>query len=176
MKSASPFLLVALLSAVLAGWGANAAEDEASLQDSVIALNARFEQALVGNDAAFLGGLMADNFTFTHGDGWTAGHKALKIDTKAETLSAAGAGRYVYRKTNNVHADIYDDVAVLRGGYEGRAYFGEDAHTFTVHYVRVFAQREGRWRLLSHLTVKGPHFEGGVPAAVQAAIDAARKN
>ena len=67
------------------------AADIATMNE-VIAFEKKMETAVVRGDVKTLEPMLADDFIFTHGDGWFTGGAPLKTDTKASwaiPLSAA---------------------------------------------------------------------------------------
>ena len=76
--------IVVLASALLLGVGqpGQATRDAAD----VLALEQKIEAAVVRGDVTFVSSVLADDFHFVHGDGWTTGGKALMEDDKAAFL------------------------------------------------------------------------------------------
>ena len=65
----------------------------------VIELEKRIEQAVLRADVDFLDAVCADDFTYTHGDGWTTGEPVLSVDRKQEWLASLD-GRYSLREVD----------------------------------------------------------------------------
>ena len=126
----------------------------------VLALEQRIEEAVLRADVAFLDEVCADDFTYTHGDGWTTGGSVLGVDRKQAWLASL-AGRYSLREVDSQQVEIHGDVAITMGRVRARS--GGPAagqRSFSFWYVRVYAQRDGEWKYLSHRTVHGPVYEG----------------
>ena len=125
----------------------------------VLALEKRMEEAVLHADVAFLDGVLAEDFTYTHGDGWTTGGEILGVDTREEWLASL-AGRYSMREVDSQQAEIHGDVAITMGRLRARSGGpAAEQRSFSFWYVRVYAQRDGEWKYLSHRTVHGPVYE-----------------
>ena len=134
-------------------------EEEPDVAEQVLALEKRIEEAVLRADVAFLDEVCADDFTYTHGDGWTTGGPVLGVDRREEWLASL-SGRYSSREVDSQQVEVHGDVAITMGRV--RALSGglpEDRRSFSFWYVRVYAQRDGAWRYLSHRTVHGPVYE-----------------
>ena len=127
--------------------------------EEVLALEKRIEEAVLRADVAFLDEVCADDFTYTHGDGWTTGGPVLGVDRKDDWLASL-AGRYSSREVDSQQVEVHGDVAITMGRLRARSGGPEaDRRSFSFWYVRVYAQRDGQWRYLSHRTVDGPVYE-----------------
>ena len=130
----------------------------------VLELERRIEAAVLRADIAFLDGVLASDFTYTHGDGWTTGGAVRGVDHRAEWLASL-PGRYNRREVDSQQVELHGDVAITMGRV--RAGTGPSAgapRAFSFWYVRVYALRDGRWQYLSHRTVHGPVYEGDAGA------------
>ena len=131
----------------------NAAADSAQ---EVLALERRIEEAVLRADVAFLDGVCASDFTYTHGDGWTTGGAVRGVDRRSEWLASL-AGRYSEREVDSQQVELHGDVAITMGRVRARTGAADTApRAFSFWYVRVYARRDGQWRYLSHRTVHGP--------------------
>ena len=134
-------------------------EEEPDVAEEVLALEKRIEEAVLRADVAFLDEVCADDFTYTHGDGWTTGGPVLGVDRKAEWLASL-SGRYSLREVDSRQVEVHGDVAITMGRVRARSAGPPEARrSFSFWYVRVYAQRDGAWRYLSHRTVNGPLYE-----------------
>ena len=133
-----------------------AAGDEAA---QVLALERAIEAAVLRADVAFLDGVCAPDFTYTHGDGWITGGPVLGVDTRADWLASL-AGRYSQRQVDSQQIELHGDVAITMGRVRARSGAADNPpRAFSFWYVRVYAHRDGRWQYLSHRTVHGPVYE-----------------
>ena len=133
--------------------------EESDVAEEVLALEKRIEEAVLRSDVAFLDEVCADDFTYTHGDGWTTGGAVLGVDRKQEWLDSL-SGRYSLREVDSQQVEVHGDVAITMGRLRARSGGPEaDRRSFSFWYVRVYALRDGQWRYLSHRTVDGPVYE-----------------
>ena len=124
----------------------------------VLAFEKQVEAAVLQADIPFLDSVCSDDFTYTHGDGWTTGEPILSVDTKSQWLGSL-AGRYSAREVDSQHVEIHGDVAITMGRVRARSGGNENTQrAFSFWYIRVYERREGRWRYLSHRTVHGPIY------------------
>ena len=153
-----------LLAACVAGAAPSGAQEppESHAADAaaeVLALERQIEAAVLRADVAFLDGVCASDFTYTHGDGWITGGSVLGVDERAEWLASL-AGRYSMREVDSQQVELHGDVAITMGRVRARSGAGDTPpRAFSFWYVRVYAQRDGRWQYLSHRTVNGPVYE-----------------
>ena len=134
-----------------------AAEEDAVAD--VLALERRMEEAVLHADVAFLDGVLAEDFTYTHGDGWTTGGEILGVDTREEWLASLD-GRYSAREVDSQQVEMHGDVAITMGRLRARSGGPvAEQRSFSFWYVRVYAERDGEWKYLSHRTVHGPVYE-----------------
>ena len=125
----------------------------------VLALERQIETAVLRADVAFLNGVCADDFTYTHGDGWTTGGEILGVDRRDAWLASLD-GRYSMREIDSQEVEIHGDVAITMGRVLARTGGPiADQRSFSFWYVRVYAKRDGAWKYLSHRTVNGPDYE-----------------
>ena len=160
-------LLVWAVSVALLTAGAWAQEPSGAAGDraaEVLDLERRIEAAVLGADTDFLDEVLASDFTYTHGDGWTTGGAVRGVDHRAEWLASL-AGRYSRREVDSQQVELHGDVAITMGRVRARSGPSAGApRSFSFWYVRVYALRDGRWQYLSHRTVHGPVYETGARA------------
>jgi hypothetical protein len=70
-------------------------------------------------DAVKIAELLASDFVFTHGDGWTTGDAPLTADTKASWLAyvVKQPPPYVHRELDHVQVHLHGDIATTVGRY-----------------------------------------------------------
>ncbi len=159
MKSIQRCTLVSLL-LVFASLHAGAAppQPEERAVNHLVALEKQFEEAMVRGDIEFLDKLLQDDFTFTHGDGWIGGGDRFRTDDKALTLELVKHKPYAYRTPGDIQVELHDDIAITKGSYTAQLTRNGVTRRFSVNYIRVYVLRSEGWRLVSHLTVDGPHY------------------
>jgi hypothetical protein len=132
----------------------------ASASADVLTFEREMEAAVVRGDVAYLDRVIASDFLFTHGDGWTTGGAPLKVDDRASWLAAVAKAPYLRRDLDSVKVEIHGDIAITYGRYVADFKEGPlDRKHFTVWFERVYAKRNGQWQYLSHRTVHGPIYE-----------------
>ncbi|HEY7173029.1 MAG TPA: nuclear transport factor 2 family protein [Vicinamibacterales bacterium] len=144
---------------------ANSASDRNAISTDaaaaeVLAFERDMEAAVVRGDVAYLSRILASDFTFTHGDGWTTGGAPIRVDTRASWLEAVGKQPYLSRDLDSVKVEMHGDIAITYGRYVAKnrsAAAGRDR--FTVWFERVYARRKGQWQYVSHRTVHGPTYQ-----------------
>ncbi len=85
----------------------------------VLVLEKRIEEAVLRADIDFLDAVCADDFTYTHGDGWTTGGAVLGVDRKQEWLASLD-GRYSLREVDSQQIEVHGDVAITMGRLRAR--------------------------------------------------------
>ena len=154
----------ALVVALLAATAGASAQEPSGAAAEVLELERRIEAAVLRADTGFLDGVLASDFTYTHGDGWTTGGAVRGVDHRAEWLASL-AGRYSRREVDSQQVELHGDVAITMGRVRARSGGPPDQQrAFSFWYVRVYALRDGGWQYLSHRTVHGPVYETGAPA------------
>jgi ketosteroid isomerase-like protein len=160
-KTSAPGSLVPI------GAPAPSASDAAKIAE-VLAFERDMEAAVVRGDARALEKFLADDFLFTHGDGWVEGGAPLKVDTKTSWLKyvATQPPPYFYRELDHVQVELHGDIALTIGRYLYLPRTSDPRPTTTHLYVwfeRVYAKQNGAWKHLSHRTTKGPVREDDEP-------------
>jgi hypothetical protein len=126
----------------------------------VLAFERDMEAAVVRGDVAYLARILAADFTFTHGDGWTIGGAPLRVDTKSSWLEAVGKQPYLARDLDSVKVELHGDIAITYGRYVAKNRNpAAGRERFTVWFERVYAKRNGQWQYVSHRTVHGPTYQ-----------------
>jgi hypothetical protein len=150
--------LIAVVSAI-----AVSAQSSIPNQDAVaevLALEKKIEEAVVRGDVALIDRVLANDFSFVHGDGWTTGAKPLATDDKAAFLKRVASKEYLVHDLDGVKAEVHGDLVITYGRYvslflpQGRN--AEPGQLNSIWFERVYAKRNGQWQFLSHRTVHGP--------------------
>jgi ketosteroid isomerase-like protein len=165
MRVRTACVLVFVVVAVATGQQAKPASAASSTAADVLAFEKTMEAAVVRGDVAFLEGVCASDFSFTHGDGWTTGGQPLRVENKAQWLASVSKAPYLSRDLDSVQVEMHGDIAITYGQYRARnKSAARDRGAFTVWFERVYAFRNGRWQYVSHRTVHGPTYEDKGPA------------
>jgi hypothetical protein len=127
----------------------------------VLALEQKIEEAVVRGDVAFMERVLASDFSFVHGDGWTIGGRPLMSDDKAAFLKRVADKEYMVHDLDDVKVEMHGDVAITYGRYVS-LFVPQNRNPSTpgrlnsIWFERVYARRNGEWQFLSHRTVHGP--------------------
>ena len=123
----------------------------------IFAFEARMEAATVRGDVSYVDKVTAPDFSFTHGDAWTAGGKPLGVDNKAAYLKRVENKQYLNRELDSVKVELHGNVAITYGRYLAQSRGGDPNNSwFSVWFERVYEKRNGEWLYVSHRTVHGP--------------------
>lgn len=160
-KIGMPYIYVgtrALMRAMPIGYARSSIDNAVSVSaDSVAiaALEQRSEDASVRGDAAYLEGLYAPGFIFTHFGG--------RSETKDEMLTAmrqrlrsgaVPAIKMLSRSLDSVNVEVHGNIALTSGRMHVRHDGGNsEQREYVMRYVRVYAREKGRWQLLTHRSV-----------------------
>lgn len=118
---------------------------------ALIALDARYEEALGSGDVAFLRDVLADDYVWVHS-------LASSVDTKAAVLARVKARPVVFkaRTTSEVQAHALGGSVVLRGlsSVEQWNADGKTWRTNRYQFMRTWVNVDGACKLLSVQTMK----------------------
>ena len=149
------FGLVLLMAAVALGQKPGTTDAGAD----VLALEKQIENAVVRGDGAFMETVLASDFSFVHGDGWTTGGKPIASDDRAAFLKRVANKEYLVHDLDAIRIEMHGDVAITYGRYVSLFVAGNPRtppQLNSIWFERVYAKRNGRWQFLSHRTVHGP--------------------
>lgn len=116
---------------------------EDRLHREIEALESQWRDALLQNDVAALGRLLADDYLGINPNG--------TLETKADVLAARRTGqvRISALDPENVKIHVYGETAVVTSRVDVRGQSsGRDISGF-YHYTRVYSRREGQWKIVS---------------------------
>lgn len=155
--AAIPILAQQAKAPIAAKPDANAGAAGASEAAEILAFEARMEAATVRGDVPYVDKVTAPDFSFTHGDAWTAGAKPLGVDNKAAYLKRVENKQYLTRDLDSVNIELHGNVAITYGRYLAQNRAGDPNNSwFSVWFERVYEKRNGQWLYVSHRTVHGP--------------------
>src|SRR5438552_3914995 len=85
---------------------------------AVLTLQQRIEAAVVKGDVAFAETVLATDFHFRHGDGWTRGEKSGGIEDDRAAFMKRIAGReYLVHDLDDPKIEMHGSVAITWGRY-----------------------------------------------------------
>jgi len=132
-------------------WSQPAPSDPAA---EVLALEPKIEDAVVRGDVAFVDSVLAPDFSFVHGDGWTLGGKPLASDDKAAFLKRVADKEYLVHDLDGVKAEVHGDIVITYGRYLS-LYMPKPQNAIpnatpgklnSIWFERIYAKRNGQWQ------------------------------
>ena len=147
-------------------WSQPAPSDPAA---EVLALEPKIEDAVVRGDVAFVDSVLAPDFSFVHGDGWTLGGKPLASDDKAAFLKRVADKEYLVHDLDGVKAEVHGDIVITYGRYLS-LYMPKPQNAIpnatpgklnSIWFERVYAKRNGQWQFADKRYKQGATTMGG---------------
>jgi ketosteroid isomerase-like protein len=119
-----------------------AAQASASDSAALVKVEHAAEAAIVRGDSAALDSLWAADLLFRHAGG--------ELEQRGDWFATlrAGVPRFQLRQPDSLAVVLHGDVAVVTGWLHVRTLAPADE--YRIRYVRVYARRSGRWRLVHH--------------------------
>src|SRR5579863_3678797 len=120
------------------------ASEESSSATEVLTLEKKIEEAVVRGDVAFVDSVLASDFSFVHGDGWTTGGKPLAIDDKTAFLKRVAGKEYIVHDLDGVKTEVHGDIVITYGRYVSLFMAGDrnaaPARLNSIWFERVYAK------------------------------------
>jgi len=126
-------------------------------EEEVASFEREIELAALRRDLKFLDAAADDSLRYTHGDDWTTGGSPLVVNDKSAWLGWLGnpKTRMLSREVSAQHVELHGDVALTTGKIDVKTDSSDPKQReYTVWYLRVYRRQDGRWRFLSHHTVR----------------------
>ena len=116
----------------------------------IIDLDKKRMTAMAQKDVATLNALLADDLVYTH--------SSARIDTKASLIGAMESGATVYNSVvpSEVKAQDCGDTVVLTGVARIGVNSGGKAMNFGVRFTDVYANKGGRWQMVTWQSTRLP--------------------
>ena len=115
----------------------------------LIDLERKLAAAVLALDFDTLDDIYAEDFVFTHITG--------DVDTKAtwiECLRTGGCSNTA-RSVDQIEVETHGSVAITSGRIHAKSESNDPRwHEYSIWYVRVYEIQDGRWRLLSHRSIR----------------------
>lgn len=111
----------------------------------LIELEKRRNKALVANDMALLGTMLADDLTYVHASG--------KLDTKATLLASIGKDySYLESERGELTVRVFGDAAVMTGPAKFllKVSAKPDPITVPCNVTQVWVKQGGAWKLAAY--------------------------
>ena len=118
--------------------------------DKVIDLDRQRMTAMAEKNIAALNDLIADDLIYTH--------SSARLDTKASLIGNMQSGSTVYTEVtpSNVVAQDCGDAVVLTGQARIGVLSGGKPNAFTVRFTDVYANRGGKWQMVTWQSTRLP--------------------
>ena len=117
---------------------------------TVIELDRQRMEAMAKKDIAALNALISDDLVYTH--------SSARLDTKQSLIGAMESGATVYTavEPSDVKAQDFGDAVVLTGSCRISVMSGGRPNTFGVRFTDVYANRGGRWQMVTWQSTRLP--------------------
>lgn len=121
------------------------------LSDSalLITLNQQIDNYVVAHDVAALDKLYANDFVFSHGSG--------RVEGKEGWFVSVAKGSFISRQHDSVSVEMHPKLAILRGKLAVQKKAKDKTDRYYLYYIRVYAYRDKRWQMISHMTTSEYH-------------------
>ena len=119
------------------GHSAKHVNEQKVVQEKIVAIEARLQQAVLTQDATSLNELLADDF---HGVGYMGG---VVDKTRYIALHTNPDDRFTHFNTEHDAIQIFTDLALIRGVQDVTARI----HLHS-HYIGLFALRQAEWKVI----------------------------
>jgi ketosteroid isomerase-like protein len=128
-----------------------AQDNNGPLQQNVLQLEQRWEDALVHSDVAALEKLYDDGIVYTHSNG--------KVDTKASYINAikTGATKYESMKRDDIKVSVYGTTtALVTCHWQVKVGAPGNPSALNARYLHVYVQQKDGWKLVAHESTRIP--------------------
>jgi ketosteroid isomerase-like protein len=117
---------------------------------TVIDLDKKRMHAMAAKDVATLQSVLADDLIYTH--------SSARLDTKQSLIGNMESGSTVYTSVvpSDVKAQDLGDTVVLTGSCRIGVNTGGRANSFGVRFTDVYANRGGRWQMVTWQSTRLP--------------------
>jgi ketosteroid isomerase-like protein len=123
-----------------------------AVKRGIDSVNRLLDHAVVSKNIAVLQKHYGDDFVFTHGTG--------QVDSKRSWIKnvADTSVRFLSREHDSTEVELHKDIAIISGKLTVERQTGAAKTMYALRYVRVFAQREKIWQMISHRTTAEWHY------------------
>ena len=117
---------------------------------TIIELDRKRMTAMAQKDIATLNELLSDDLVYTH--------SSARLDTKQSLIGAMESGGTVYTSVvpSDVKAQDLGDTVVLTGSCRISVNSGGRANSFGVRFTDVYANKGGRWQMVTWQSTRLP--------------------
>lgn len=115
----------------------------------LIKINQQIDDYVVSRNVKGLDSLYGEDFVFSHGSG--------RVEGKKNWLGSVSRNNYPQRQHDSVRVEMHPGVAILKGKMFIQRIDKDKTARYHLRYIRVYANRLGRWQLISHSTTHEWH-------------------
>jgi ketosteroid isomerase-like protein len=118
--------------------------------EKIIELDRKRMTAMAQKDIATLNDIIGDDLVYTH--------SSARMDTKQSLIGNMQSGSTVYTSVvpSDVKAQDLGDTVVLTGSCRISVNSGGNAMSFGVRFTDVYANRNGKWQMVTWQSTKTP--------------------
>ena len=142
-----------LFAIALLAWSAVAAlaqekHTASPLNETVLNLEQKWEDALTKSDVAALEKLYDENLVYTHSNG--------KVDTKTSYITSikTGAVKYESMKRDDIKVSVYGHTAVVTCHWVVHVVARGNKNDLDARYLHVYVEQPDGWKLVAHESTK----------------------
>lgn len=119
-------------------------------ENEIAGVEARRFRAMTEGDLAALQGMLGDELTYTHANGWT--------QTKSEFIEMIRSKQlqYVAIEPANIQVRSYGTAAVATGRAELTVRSEGKEESLQVRFIDVYVRRRGRWQMVAWQSTRLP--------------------
>jgi len=125
------------------------AQQAAADSSYLIRFNQQIDLDVVHRNISSLDTMFASDFVFSHGSG--------NVQGKEGWLKSVEKNNYPARQHDSVTVELHPGLAVVKGNMAIQRVDKDKTALYRLKYLRVYAIRNNRWRLISHTTTKEVH-------------------
>ena len=115
----------------------------------LISLNQQIDNYVVDRNTTDLEKYYAEDFVFSHGSG--------RVDGKQSWMKSVAKGNFLSRQHDSVTVELHPELAVVRGKLSVQKKAAEKTDRYHLKYIRVYAYRDKKWEMVSHVTTWEVH-------------------
>ncbi len=112
-------------------------------EKELLALNNKYDSALVQNNAIVLDSIYADDFIYTTPDG------EVRNKEQELTLIKKGELKLDWGKSEDVRVKVYDNAAVVTGMFAAKGVFRNNIIDIRERYTSLWVKQDKRWQMVA---------------------------
>ncbi|HVG15986.1 MAG TPA: nuclear transport factor 2 family protein [Chitinophagaceae bacterium] len=123
-----------------------------AVKKGIDSINRLLDHSVVSKNISVLQKHYADDFVFTHGTG--------QVDSKKSWIKnvADTSVHFLSREHDSTEVELHKDIAIISGKLTVQRQMPTAKTVYGLRYVRVFAQRQKIWQMISHRTTEEWHY------------------